>query len=159
MDSFRYKSEQKRNKTITFVFASLLFSQLCAEEFESFSIMLNETEQQALQHALGLKRTETADIYHEISNSGDQDAVLFLSAIIYFTSEKWALWLNDQIINHKTGFPGIFVKEVKPDAIIFTIEGNTQKEITLSLNQSYSYSQKRIIEGDARSKENTSPKN
>ena len=158
MDSFRYKSNQKRSKTLASGFVLFLFSQLCAEEVEPFSIMLNETEQQALQHALGLKRAETPDIYKEVSNSGDQDAVLFLSAIIYFTSEKWALWLNDQIINHETGFPGVFVKEVKPDAITFTVEGNAQKEITLSLNQSYSYSQKRIIDGDARLKENISLK-
>lgn len=156
MDSFKHKSKQKRNKVAAFVFGFFLISQLSAEEAEPFSIMLNETEQKALQHALGLKKTETPDLYNEISTSEDQNAVLFLSAIIYLTSEKWALWLNDQIINHKTGFPGVFVKEVKPDAITFTVEGNAQKEITLSLNQSYSYNQKRVVDGDARSKRNFS---
>jgi hypothetical protein len=156
MDPFRYKSEQKRSKITASVFAILLSSQLCAEEFGSFSIMLNETEQQALQHALGLRKTETPDLYSELASSEEKNAVLFLSAIIYLTSEKWALWLNDQVVNSKTAFPGILVKEVQPDAITFIVEGNAQKEITLKLNQSYSYSQRRVLDGDARLKSSLS---
>jgi hypothetical protein len=156
MDPFRYKSKQNRSKIIAFVFMFFLISQLLAEEPESFSIMLSETEQLALGRALGLKKTETPDLYQEISATESHDAILFLSAIIHFTSEKWALWLNDQVVNNKTAFPGVFLKEVRPDSIIFTLEREPQKEIILGLNQSYSYNQKRVVDGDARPKGNLS---
>jgi hypothetical protein len=159
MDPFRHKSKQKRSKVIFLIFGFLLISKLSAEEFEPFSIMLNKAEQLALQQALGLKKAEAPTLYNEISASEDQDAVLFLSSIIHLTSEKWALWLNDQIINNKTAFPGILLKEVMPDAITFILEGENKNEITLGLNQSYSYLQKRVIDGDARSKESPLVKN
>lgn len=130
-----------------------LTSQLIAEESTPFSIMLNEAEQLALKEALGFKKTEAPNLYQEISAAEDHDTILFLSAIIHFTSEKWALWLNNQVINNKTAFPGIFLKEVRPDSITFTLEGENQKEIILGLNQSYSYNQKRVVDGDIRSKD------
>ena len=155
MDPLRYKSKQKPRKVTFLIFGFFLISMLSAEESRYFSVMLSEAEQLALQRALGLKKTETPSLYNEISSSEDQGAVLFLSAIIHLTSEKWALWLNDQIINSKTAFPGILLKEVRPDAITFTLEGESGRDITLGLNESYSYRQNRVIEGDARLKEVT----
>ena len=150
MDSFRNK--QKRRKISIFAFGMFLFSASFAGESESFSIMLSQNEQNALAHALGLRKEELGDVYDQVSSLEKQDTILFLSGIIYLTADKWALWLNDQVINNKNAFPGILLKDVEPDAVTFTINGE-KKNITLKLNQSYSYGQKRVVDGDARLKE------
>jgi|GEM_PF-5955040 len=147
MDPSQHRSTYKISLSILGLILSV---PLQAEDAGSFSVMLSGPEQRALQEALGLAEPGVEDIYQEVSSSENRDAILFLSAIIYLTSDKWALWLNDQVVNTKTAFPGILLEDVQPDAVTFAFENNPKKHITLGLNQSYSYNQKRVIDGDAR---------
>ncbi len=108
--------------------------------------MLNPEEQEALQQALGLKKPETFLQDPETLKHVN----LFLSAIMFFHPDKWTLWINDQIVGPKNSFPGLSVKDVSADEIIFTTEDSPHHLVSLKPNQSYVVHESRVVEGDAR---------
>lgn len=121
---------------------------------ENFSIMLSLAEQEALQeaHTLDQKILERVSPKTEAKYPASQpnQDVIFLSAVLYFSPEKWTILLNDQIITGLGYVQGIWIKKVMPDAIVFSLEEQNPLEFSLRINQSFYLKEKTVIEGDQR---------
>lgn len=134
----------------------ILFSTCGILRAESFSIMLSLAEQEALQQAQGLEQQILDKIENDESLKGSENKynqdIIFLSAILYFSPDKWTIILNDQIITAQGYYQGILLKNVTPDQVILSMGEQNQLELPLRINQSFLADEKRIMEGDQRSK-------
>ncbi len=94
----------------------------------------------------------------EISNFNisAKDEVLFLSAILYFTSTHWTVWINDKTYTaDDLEDDALKITKVTSDHIEFQHKDMTRKPIKLRANQSLLTVGHRIIDGDARQKPKT----
>jgi hypothetical protein len=126
---------------------------------ENFSIMLSLAEQEALQQAQGLDQQILDKVWgneasKELETKSNQ-AIIFLSAVLYFSPDKWTVIINDQIITAQGYSQGIWLKSVTPDQIVFSLEEQAPLEFFLRINQSFLINEKIIIEGDQRTKSDT----
>lgn len=73
--------------------------------------------------------------------------LFYFSALIYFDSNKWTLWINDEKIqpNQQCQLP--FKINVQQNCVILTVDN---KDYTLMPDQSFNLDDKKIINGDAR---------
>jgi hypothetical protein len=79
--------------------------------------------------------------------------VLFLSAILYFTSTHWTVWINDKTYTaDDLEDDALKITKVTNDHIEFQYKDMTRKPIRLRANQSLLTVGHRVIDGDARQK-------
>ena len=116
---------------------------------ENFSFMLSHAEQQALGSDNDWDETLVSN-----PSSGDaknmSQGVVFLSAILYFSPDKWTLWLNDQVVHQQGKFESISLKSVSPNHVVFSLGDDDQEEFLLKPNQSLIIMAKKVVEGDRR---------
>ena len=118
-----------------------------------FSLMLSSAEQTALQKALShqpgskIKSLENALNFPDYSPDSQ---TFFLSAILYFSPEKWTIWINDQMITNLGQMEGVHLKCVLPDHIILQTFKDKTIDFSLKPNQSFIVQEERVVEGDRR---------
>ena len=126
---------------------------------ENLSLMLSLAEQDALHQAQGLDQQIVDKVWGGENLKGPENKlkqnIVFLSAILYFSPNKWTVILNDQIITAQGCSQGIWLKSVNPDQVIFSLEEQNPLEFSLRINQSFLAGEKRIMEGDQRAKGDT----
>ena len=130
---------------------SLCFLTTLSIRAENFSFMLSDAEQQALG---------PGDGWAEPANNDDKkeaQKVIFLSAILYLSPDKWALWLNDQVVHQLGRFQDVFIKSISSDHVVFKLGGNDDEEFLLKPNQSFIVTARKVVEGDKRAVYNTTP--
>ena len=132
-----------------FCFLYLFFEPVMAE---NFSFMLSNAEQQALGFETHNINTSTNPVLQTDSSStlSSAQTAIFLSGILYFSSEKWTIWLNNQPIHQLGKFEDALIKSVSADHIILNLPNDPEQVFCLRPNQSLIINSKKIMDGDKR---------
>ncbi len=128
---------------------SLCFLMCLPLRAENFSFMLSDAEQQAL----GPDNDWDENLVSKPASGEGKNIlqeVVFLSAILYFSPDKWTLWLNDQVVHQQGKFEGAMLKSVSPNHVIFSLGDDGQEEFLLKPNQSLIVTTRKVVEGDRR---------
>ena len=99
---------------------SLCFLMYLPLRAENFSFMLSDAEQQAL----GPDNDWDENLVSKPASGEGKNIlqeVVFLSAILYFSPDKWTLWLNDQVVHQQGKFEGAMLKSVSPNHVILRL--------------------------------------
>lgn len=91
--------------------------------------------------------------YHEDASltSTTGPDVLFLSAILYFHSDQWTVWINDKSYTfEENGDDQLKLKNVTQHFIELELNNTFKKCVKLRTNQSLVTADCRVVDGDAR---------
>jgi len=99
-------------------------------------------------------RVDTCD-YHETASLAPTTGpdVLFLSAILYFNSDQWTVWINGKSYTSEDGGDDqLRLKNVTQHFIELELNDALKKSAKLRTNQSLVTANCRVVDGDARFK-------
>ena len=121
----------------------------------SASLMMSSEEISILDSITPVDEIGSLFDVPEVSNfnTSAKEDVLFLSAILYFTSTHWTVWINDKTYTaDDLEGDALKITKVTNDYIEFQYTDITKKPVKLRANQSLLTVGCRIIDGDARQK-------
>jgi hypothetical protein len=116
--------------------------------------MLDLYEQEALRKVQDLEQQIVDRVSKDVAEGTAEDTpdkgVLFLSAIMHFEPDRWSIILNGQPIDQLGNCQGIWLKDVTPEQITFSLSDNDDMKFNLRVNQSFLMSENKIMVGDQR---------
>jgi hypothetical protein len=119
---------------------------------KSFSLMLSQSEQDALKDVQKKAKKSTHDTNQENKINGD---FLYLSSIMFFDPERWTIWLNDGSIHkHDHLHWPIHIQSVQPNSVSIFLNSNPEHTLTLRPHQSMDLTTGKIYDGDKRTSPN-----
>lgn len=132
----------------------LVFLGIADVKPENFSLMLSEAEQEILNDQEDTQNSLLDNLSNKkpfLNSQAINQPVVFLSAILCVSPEKWSIWVNDQVISSLGVFEGIDIKAVSSQEIMFNLDLDNKNQIFyLRPNQSFLLDTRKIVTGDCR---------